>query len=86
MRSPVWTIEEIHALPEFGGKVGWFYGLIRWEGKIHLGEIFPGLGFTRAVDRYNWYSPWVWRHIVKDVWWAARRGRALAQAPLTLPK
>lgn len=73
MRSPIWTIEEIHELPAFGSKHGWFYGLIRYEGKLHLGEIFPGVGFAQAVDRYNFYSLWVWRNIIKDIYGAMRR-------------
>lgn len=62
MRSPVWGIDEIKRLPEFGADTGWFYGLIRYEGRIHFGEIFPGMGFA---------SPWpMWRP--RQWWWALR--------------
>lgn len=52
----VWTVKEIHALPEFGGEVGWFYGLVQdhpdedEEERIVVAEIFPGMGFS-YVDR-----------------------------------
>ena len=52
-------MEEIDSLPEFGGDNGWFYGLIRDDGKIYFGEILPGLGYCR-----------VWPHSFKTFCWA----------------
>lgn len=67
MRSPIWSIEEIE---NFCGGGGWFYGIIRFEGKLHLGEIFPGRGFASIWPMYHPKSYW-W--LIKDIWWASRR-------------
>ena len=73
MRSPIYTIEEIHSMPEFGSKVGWFYGLIWYQKDLHLGEIYPGLGFSVAIDRYTFYKPRIWKMIISDIWKATKR-------------
>ena len=70
MTSPIWKMEEIHALEEFGANSGWFYGFVRWEGKIHFGEIFPGLGFGQAFPQW---SPRCWIWMIKDVYRATKR-------------
>lgn len=76
MRSPIWKIDEILNMPEFGGKIGWFYGFIWYENELYFGEIYPGLGFTKEFD--IWYPEeekpvqtmfWTIGRIFKDVWW-----------------
>lgn len=49
----VWSMEEIKALPEFGGDAGWFYGLVehqagREEKVLVIAEIYPGMGWAAA--------------------------------------
>ena len=43
-----WTITEIHSCPQFGGDVGWFYGLVRDGWRLRLAEVFPGMGYSTA--------------------------------------
>ena len=79
MNRIVWELEDIKSLPEFGGDVGWFYGLVRHheKNKIELCEIFPGLGYATAFPlwdkheaRYVWGLPKTLWFITKDLWWA----------------
>jgi len=72
MKSPIYTIDEIHDLPQFGSDHGWFYGLIRYEGKIHFGEIYPGMGFSQAFDSYFLKSPTLWWWAIKDIYMATK--------------
>lgn len=84
VRSPIWEIEEINNLrPTFGGKSGWFYGLVRNDkNKIILSEIYPGLGYCKATPLYapkegiglKEMPKGLW-WIAKDIIWAARRSR-----------
>ena len=78
----IWTVEEIQKMPEFGGNVGWFYGFVKYEGKLYFTEIFPGLGFANPVkEAMTWYSYWLtlrgrvciypWWH-PKTLYWAIR--------------
>lgn len=71
MRSPIWSIEEIQRLKEFGAGSGWFYGIVRYEGKLHLGEIFPGLGFASVWPMYHPKNYW-W--LITDIFKACLRG------------
>lgn len=67
----IWTVEEIRKLPEFGADQGWFYGLVRYEGKLYLSEIFPGLGFAQPrrgrVVVYPWWSPKAYWQVCRDL-------------------
>lgn len=44
-------LSEIEALPETGD---WFYGLVRFDGKVRLREVFPGLGHAAPFLRTPW--------------------------------
>lgn len=70
----IWTVDEIQMLGEFGADHGWFYGFVWHEGRLHAGEIYPGMGFTQ-----DWPHPW-W-----DVrsWWRAARDVVFAKARLS---
>jgi len=82
MRSPIYTLEEIQSGPEFGGEVGWFYGLVKHHetGKVGLYEIFPGLGYANAFPLWSKAEErpitglprtlWI---ILKDIYWAVKR-------------
>lgn len=72
MRSPIWTLEEIQKLPEFGGDTGWFYGIVKRHDKWGWGiyEIFPGLGYTSAWPISSFRSL---RWVIADIIGAARR-------------
>lgn len=46
-----WGVDQIRAMPEFGGSQGWFYGLVIEVGdddeeRLVLSEIIPGFGYT----------------------------------------
>jgi len=75
MDKYVWTLEKINKLPEFGSESGWFYGLVKNHetGRVWIYEIFPGIGYATAIDRYTFWRPKVWWLIIKDILWAARR-------------
>lgn len=62
----VWTVEEIHALPEFGAQAGWFYGFARVEGRLCFGEILPGFGVAVCWPFPVWH-PRTWWRVVRDV-------------------
>lgn len=49
MKRVVWKVDEIRALPEFGADSGWFYGLVVFNRRVYLAEIFPGLGFVSII-------------------------------------
>lgn len=79
MYSPIWKIDEILSMTEFGGKIGWFYGFVWYENELYFGEIFPGLGFTKGTG--IWYPEdgkpvrgvfLVLSRMVKDVIWATK--------------
>jgi len=76
MNRLVWKLEDIKSLPEFGGDVGWFYGLVRnhENNKIKLCEIFPGLGYATAFPLWDKNDikglPKTLWWIAKDLWWA----------------
>jgi hypothetical protein len=61
LSSRVWSLDEIHSCPEFGGGVGWFYGLMKHNGKLRVIEILPGYGYT---------VEWPWRP--RAFWWALK--------------
>jgi len=65
VKSLVWTIEEIHALPEFGMDNGWFYGLVKdiETDRIRLAEIFPGKGHASPYLG----TPRTWLMALSDV-------------------
>jgi hypothetical protein len=65
----IWKLEDIHKLPEFGGDIGWFYGLVKHHetNRIWIYEIFPGVGYATAIDRYTFYDPKIWWMIIKDI-------------------
>jgi hypothetical protein len=65
MKPHVWSVDEIDALPEFDNDSGWFYGLVRYEGKLHFAEIFPGMGFAGV---WPMWRPRSWWWAVKDIW------------------
>ena len=71
MRSPVWALEEINKLPQFGADYGWFYGLVKHHetGKVRICEIFPGLGYANPWPVYH---PKNWWWIIKDIWKATK--------------
>lgn len=74
MKNPIWTLEEIINLPEFGGKNGWFYGLVKNHetGLVWIYEIFPGMGYATALDRHTFWNLKTWRWIVSDIWQAIK--------------
>jgi hypothetical protein len=51
LKPHIWTVDEILELPEFGGKMGWFNGLVKDEGKMYWTEIFPGMGYAKPNRR-----------------------------------
>jgi hypothetical protein len=74
MRSPIWTLDEIHELPEFGAQNGWFYGLVRDHetGKVKIYEIFPGIGYA-DVGLYWCRRPRNLIWVIQDIWKATKR-------------
>jgi hypothetical protein len=66
IRKPhIWTVEEIKNLPEFGEKMGWFYGLVRTpEGSVKFSEVLPGYGYTTPFLTIN---PVWWYRMVRDL-------------------
>ena len=67
MKSPVWTVEQIHAYPESGN---WWYGLVRDDDGLHVAEIFPGLGYVPTLPGLRDFKNWWW--LLRDIWGAAR--------------
>lgn len=65
--SRIWTIDEIQSCPSFGGEVGWFYGLLRHEGKLRIIEVLPGFGYTVEPLPRNLRDAW---QVAKDIYWA----------------
>ncbi len=65
----IWKLEDIQKLPEFGEDSGWFYGLVKNHetGRIWVYEIFPGLGYSCAIDRYYLRRPKLWYWTIKDI-------------------
>lgn len=66
----IWELEDIQKLPEFGGDVGWFYGLVKHHetGRIGIYEILPGLGYSTAIDKYYLCRPRLWWWTIRDIW------------------
>ena len=73
MSDYVWTLAEIHALPEFGADSGWFYGLVRNHetGRVRLYEVFPGTGYAAPYLR----TPRSWWQALQDVHYTPVRKR-----------
>lgn len=59
----VWTLQEIHELPGFGGQHGWFYGIVRGheDGSVGVAEVYPGLGYAGPFPM-----------TAKECWWVIR--------------
>lgn len=63
LKPHIWTVDEIINLPEFGGKVGWFNGLVKDEGKLYWTEIFPGMGYAKPDGSRVGIFPSSWTEI-----------------------
>jgi hypothetical protein len=67
----IFTLDDITHLPdEFGGDVGWFYGLVKNHETNNIGiyEIFPGIGYGKIV--YSWRIKiylWMIRDIYRQI-------------------
>jgi hypothetical protein len=75
MRSPIYTLEEIDRLPEFGADYGWFYGLVRnpETRRVWIYEILPGMGYCCAIDKYYLKRPKLWWWTIEDIYRATKR-------------
>lgn len=67
-----WTPDEIQALPA-DGEWGWFYGLVRSEGRVRLAEIIPK-GWCAPF--WQWNPKW-WVLAVRDVLLTPKRKAVL---------
>jgi hypothetical protein len=76
----VWTLDEIHAMPETGD---WFFGVVADKGRHCLAEVFPGTGYVPIKAPYPWWNPWSWLWLFQDVLRTERRrnGEAVSATP-----